>query len=345
MSVLPADVAAVLPWIEARAPETGRCVEATKFGDGQSNPTFLLRTDRGRFVLRSQPPGPLLKGAHLVDREYRVMKALADTQVPVPRMVFDGGSDNPLGRRFFIMDYVAGEIFWDPALPDHEPADRARIYDSMGEVLAALHGVDPDDAGLGDFGRSGDYFARQLRTWTRQYRAAETETIPQMEHLIAWLERETPPADVGPAVVHGDFRIDNLIFDPETLRVRAVLDWELSTLGHPIADLAYQCMQWRLPNDGTFKGLAGVDRAAAGIPDEDAYVAAYCARRGLKGIDNWHYAIAFCFFRLGAILQGVYRRYLDGNASNAATARLYGQTVPVLAALAAEEIDRADGKA
>lgn len=340
MSAVPDDIAALAPWLEARIAGFGRVREVSKFGTGQSNPTFLVETDLGRWVLRAQPPGQLLKGAHLVDREYRVMRALAETGVPVPKAVLLSEEDSPLGRKFFVMGFVEGRIFWDPALPDLDAPARGRVYAAMNAALAALHDVRPEAVGLGDFGREGNYYARQLATWTRQYRASETETLADMDRLIDWLGAQMPADDGQSGLVHGDWRIDNMIFDPDSLEVRAILDWELSTLGHPYADLAYQCMQWRLPNDGVFKGLDGVDREALGLPTEREYVAAYCARRGLDGVAHWSFHIAFAFFRLAAILQGVFRRALDGNASNRETGLLYGRNVPLLARLAMEEIDR-----
>ncbi|QXT39476.1 phosphotransferase family protein [Gymnodinialimonas ceratoperidinii] len=338
MSVVPPEIAALAPWLEANVPGLGRCEGFEKFGDGQSNPTFRVDASGGTFVLRAQPPGKLLKGAHRVDREARIIGALAATAVPVPRILAVSDADGPLGRMFVVMSHVAGKIYWDPALPGLSHTARTAVYDAMNETLAALHDVDPGAVGLGDFGRAGDYFVRQLATWTRQYRASETETIAAMDQLIGWLEDNLPGDDGRSGLVHGDFRLDNMIFDPETHKVAAVLDWELSTLGHPFADLAYQCMQWRLPNEGAFKGLGGVDRAATGIPSEAAYVAQYCKRRGLPEIANWQFYIAFSFFRLAAILQGVYRRSLDGNASNAQTGQQYGKAVPVLANLAMEVV-------
>lgn len=339
-SAVPGEIAALAPFLEAEIEGFGRVAEIAKFGDGQSNPTFRIRTDTGQWVLRTQPPGELLRGAHLVDREFRVMQALAGTPVPVPPVALLSGAEGPLGRMFFVMAFVEGRIFWDPALPDLSGDQRARVYGAMNETLAALHDVRPEAVGLGDYGRPGNYFERQLATWTRQYRASETETIPAMDRLIDWLGANMPEEDGLSGLVHGDWRLDNMIFDAGTLGVRAVLDWELSTLGHPFADLAYQCMQWRLPNDGVFKGLGGVDRAALGIPTEAEYVAAYCARRGLGEIASWRFYLAFAFFRLAAILQGVYRRALDGNASNRETAFLYGKNVGTLAGLAMEEIGR-----
>lgn len=330
----PLDVAALAAYLAAHWPGFGGALAAEKFAGGQSNPTYRLSHGRGSAVLRKKPPGVLLRSAHAIEREYRVMKALAGSQVPVPRMHLLCEDDGVIGTSFFVMDHVEGRIFWDPALPGVEPADRAAIYDEMNRVLAALHSLDPDTIGLGDFGRPGNYFARQLARWTEQYRASETGTLPDMDSLIAWLEAHLPPDDGRASLVHGDYRIDNMIFDAAGPRLLAVLDWELSTIGHPFADLAYQCMQWRLPNGGTMRGLAGVDRQALGIPDEAAYVAAYEARTGADVARHWTFYLAFSFFRLAAILQGVLKRALSGNASNPERGLRMGEKVPVLAAMA-----------
>jgi aminoglycoside phosphotransferase (APT) family kinase protein len=276
-----------------------------------------------------------------VDREYRVMKALKGTKVPVPDAFFLAPEDSAIGRMFFVMGFLDGRIFWDPSLPELSTnAERAAIYDAMNGTLAALHDVDVEKAGLADFGRPGSYFKRQLSRWTSQYRASETGAVADMDRLIAWLETNLPPDDGIVSLVHGDYRLDNMIFAPDRPDILAVLDWELSTLGHPYADLAYQCMQWRLPHSSGFKGLGGIDRSAIGLPSEEEYVARYCERRGLAGIDNWTFYLAFSFFRLAAICQGVYKRALDGNASNPEKARTYGEAVKLLAGLAIELLDR-----
>jgi aminoglycoside phosphotransferase (APT) family kinase protein len=255
-------------------------------------------------------------------------------------MLHLSGEDSPIGRMFYVMEFLDGRILWDPSLPDvsgnHE---RAAIYDSMNATLAALHDVDPQAVGLADFGRPGNYFERQFSRWTGQYRACETGAVADMDRLIGWLEQHMPADDGRVSLTHGDYRLDNMIFAPGRPEVIAVLDWELSTLGHPFADLAYQCMQWRLPHVSTFRGLGGIDREALGLPSEEAYVAAYCRRRGLAGIGNWRFFLAFSFFRLAAICQGVYRRALDGNASNPETARTYGEAVSLLSGLAARLLD------
>lgn len=337
------DDARLGPWLEAHVDGFSGLRSVTKFSAGQSNPTYRVDAASGSYVLRAKPPGELLKSAHQVDREFRVMAALAKTDVPVPRVfaLSGEGEESPIGRMFYVMEFLDGRIFWDPALAELPTnGERAAIYDAMNRTLAALHSVDVEAVGLSDFGRPGSYFERQLSRWTKQYRASETETLPDMDGLIAWLEANTPPDDGTVSLVHGDYRLDNMMFARDRADVIALLDWELSTLGHPFADLAYQCMQWRLPHDSGFKGLGGVDRHAIGLPTEEEYVARYCERRGLSGIPGWDFYIAFSFFRLGAILQGVYKRSLDGNASNPEKAKLYGQAVPLLARLAVAGIHR-----
>jgi aminoglycoside phosphotransferase (APT) family kinase protein len=331
------DAQALGPYLEARVAGFGGLDAIRKFDTGQSNPTWLLTARSGRYVLRAKPPGELLKSAHQVDREFRVMLALAGTPVPVPKVLhLATAQDSPIGRMFYVMAFVEGRIFWDPALPEAaNNAERAAIYDAMNATLAALHDVDVEAAGLGDFGKPGNYFERQLARWSAQYKASETEALAEMDRLIAWLEEHLPADDGRVGLVHGDYRLDNMIFAPDRPAVAAVLDWELSTLGHPFADLAYQCMQWRLPHASTFRGLGGVDRKALGLPSEEAYVEAYCRRRGLAGVGNWTFLLAFSFFRLAAICQGVYRRALDGNASNPGKAAAYGGAVKLLAGLAA----------
>ncbi|MFB9982789.1 phosphotransferase family protein [Mesorhizobium kowhaii] len=335
------DQAALAPYLEANISGFTGLLSIEKFKSGQSNPTYLLTAESRRYVLRAKPPGQLLKSAHQVDREFTVMSALASTAVPVPRMLHLSAEDSPIGRMFYIMDFLDGRIFWDPALPEaRDNEERAAIYDAMNDTLAALHDVDVEAVGLGDFGRPGNYFERQLGRWSSQYRASETGTVADMDRLIAWLETHRPADDGRVSLVHGDYRLDNLIFAPDRPKVLAVLDWELSTLGHPFADIAYQCMQWRLPHASGFRGLGGVDRRALGLPSEDDYVAAYCRRRGLDSIGNWTFFLAFSFFRLAAICQGVFKRALDGNASNPEKARTYGEAVKLLSHLAAQLIDK-----
>src|SRR6185295_715578 len=324
------DTAALAKYLEARLSGFQGPIEAQKTPTGQSNPTFILTSPSGKYVLRKKPPGPLLKSAHQVDREYRVTKALEGTDVPVPRMLHLCEDDSIIGTVFYVMEFVRGTVFWDPALPELAGAQRARLYDEQNRALAALHAVDTAKVGLGDFGRAGSYFARQRDRWTKQYRASETERIEDMETLISWLENNEPPDDGRVSLVHGDYRIDNMIFAKDVSRLLAVIDWELSTLGHPFSDLAYQCMQWRMPNGSVIGGLGGIDRAALGIPTEAQYIARYCERMGLAEIPHWNFCLAFSFFRLVAILQGVKKRGLDGNASNPERARQTGAMIPML---------------
>ncbi|MEL6608094.1 MAG: phosphotransferase family protein [Pseudomonadota bacterium] len=302
-------------YLAEHVPGFGALDGIDKFAGGQSNPTYKITSGPRAYVLRAKPPGDLLPSAHQVDREYRVMKALAATDVPVPTVHHLSGEDTPLGTMFFVMDMVPGAIHWDPALPKMDPTGRATIYDAMNATLAALHSVDPVAVGLGDFGRPGNYYARQVSRWSSQYRASETEPVADVDWVIDWLTDNMVADDGQVAIVHGDYRIDNMIFDADQTML-ALLDWELSTLGHPLADLAYQCMIWRLPNVGKFKGLAGVRRDEAGLPSDGDYIAQYADRRGIKMPDAWNFYMAFATFRFVAILQGVLKRGLDGNASN-----------------------------
>lgn len=288
-----------------------------KFPGGQSNPTFLMTARSGKYVLRRKPPGQLLKSAHAVDREYQVTKALIPTDVPVAAPLHLCQDETVIGSWFYVMEYKEGRTFWDPALPELSLQERAKIYDEMNRVLATIHKVDLTARGLNDYGKPGNYFARQITRWTTQYKASETEPIAAMEQLMAWVSTHIPPDDGQVSLIHGDYRIDNLIFHPTKPEIIAVVDWELSTLGHPLADLAYQCMQWRMPQTSLMRGLDGLDRAALGLPTEEDYIQAYAARRGLGQIEHWPFYLAFSFFRLAAIVQGVMKRSLDGNASNA----------------------------
>jgi aminoglycoside phosphotransferase (APT) family kinase protein len=310
------DIASLMAYLEANVDGFKGPLTAEKFAGGQSNPTYLIEAASGKYVLRRKPPGELLKSAHAVDREFRVMQALASTEVPVPKMRVLCDDDSVIGSMFYLMDFLDGRIMWDAALPEQTPAERTAIYDAMNKVLADLHNVDIEKAGLSDYGKPGNYFERQLSRWTKQYRASETETVPSMEKMMVWLSDNLPEDDGLVCINHGDFRLDNMMFAHDSSEVLALLDWELSTLGHPYADLAYQCMQLRIPSDAAIPGLGDVDREALGIPSEKAYVQQYCQRRGIAEIDNWIFYLAFSFFRLSAILQGVYKRALDGNASS-----------------------------
>lgn len=339
------DEARLAAHLASAIPGVGRLLATRKFAGGQSNPTFLLEAEGGRFVLRRKPPGVLLKSAHAVDREFRVMRALAETAVPVPRVRHLCEDESVVGSTFFVMDHVDGRVFFDPRLPDTTPDERAALYDAMGATLAHLHDVDPARVGLADFGRPGGYYARQTKRWSEQYRASETQPYPELDAAMRWLSANIPAEDGTFSIVHGDFRHDNMIFARDILaddapRVRALIDWELSTLGHPLADLAYQVAQWRCPAGGPFPGLAGIDRAALGIPSDEAYVEAYARRRGLGALPDWRFSIVFALFRIAAILQGVYRRALEGNASNRESGLAMGAMVPLLARLAAEELER-----
>lgn len=303
--------------------------KAEAFEGGQSNPTYLLETPGARYVLRRKPSGTLLKSAHAVDREFRVQKALAGTGVPVAEVLHLCEDKSVLGTEFYIMRFLEGCIFRDPALPDLRPSERGAVYEEMARVLATIHGVDVAEAGLSDFGRPDGYFERQLHRWTGQYRATETEPIPEMDALIDWLHAHLPQDDGYGVLTHGDYRIDNLMFDRERLVIIAVFDWELSTLGHPLADLAYQIMQRSIGRDWHIQGLSGLDPADLGIPDEDAYVARYCAHRGIDAVENWAFAKAFSFFRFAAICQGVGKRALDGNNANPSAPKVGAMARPL----------------
>jgi len=319
-------------------------VSARKFSGGQSNPTYLIEGAGRRLVLRRKPAGVLLKSAHAVDREFRVQRALAGTAVPVARMVALCEDDAVIGSSFYVMEHVAGRCFDDPRLPEVEPPERALYFNEMGRVLAAIHSVDPEAVGLGDYGPKGNYFRRQIDRWTRQYRASETGEIAAMDRLMAMLDRTCPEDDGRVTLVHGDYRIDNLLFAPDRPEIAAVLDWELSTLGHPLADLAGVIMQWQMPPGAQGRGLRGVDRAAQGLPSDAEFVADYCARMGIGRIENFGFYVAFCFFRMAAILQGVKKRALDGNASEPERGLQLGGFVPLYAEAGLEALGQRDGR-
>jgi aminoglycoside phosphotransferase (APT) family kinase protein len=325
------DEAAVAAWMAAHVPGFRGPITVEKFATGQSNPTFKLTTGSGAYVLRRKPPGPLLKSAHAVDREFRVQRALAETDVPVTAMRALCEDESVIGSVFYVMDFIDGRTFVDPRLPNLTSEDRAILLDDMNRVLAAIHSVDLEATGLSDYGPQGNYFRRQIERWTKQYRASETETIADMDALIDWLHANLPEDDGRVSLVHGDYRIDNLLFAPDRPECVAVLDWELSTLGHPFADLAAVIMQWLLPPGDTGRGLAGVDRKALGLPEDDEFIDAYCRRMELPGIDRFGFYLAFCFFRMASILQGVKRRALDGNASNPERGLELGALVPTFA--------------
>jgi aminoglycoside phosphotransferase (APT) family kinase protein len=311
------DVERLQHWLARRLPGLEAPLQVEQFKGGQSNPTFLLRSGERGWVLRRKPPGVLLASAHAVDREFRVLRALADTEIPVPRAHVLCEDQDVIGSSFYVMDHVEGRIFWNPALPGVDPRERAALFDELNRVVAALHRVDPNAVGLGDYGKPGAYVERQISRWTRQYRASETSKIDAVERLIEWLPLHVPPEMPG-RIVHGDYRMDNVVFHPSEPRILAVLDWELSTLGDPVADFAYHCMNWRLPSDGS-RALGGLDVRALGIPTEDDYARRYFERVGLgerASAATWTFYMVFNMFRLVGILQGVAARALQGNASS-----------------------------
>jgi len=309
------DEAALARHLAAHLPGFAGALTVRQFQGGQSNPTFHLQAGGRAYVLRKKPPGALLPSAHAVDREFRVLEALAGSAVPVPAVHLLCSDDAVIGQMFYVMDWIDGRVFADRLLPGCTAAERAAMYDDMNRILAALHRVDWRAAGLEGFGRADGYVARQVARWSRQYEASRTEPVPAMDRLIEWLAAHLPESDEA-AIVHGDYRVGNLIFHPREPRVVAVLDWELATIGHPLADLAYNCLAYRLT--GTHDhGFPPGDLGALGLPREADYVAAYAARAGRSGIEDWEFFIVFAMFRIAAILAGVYRRGLDGNAADA----------------------------
>jgi aminoglycoside phosphotransferase (APT) family kinase protein len=319
------DEAALLAYLQRSLPEMSSELRVRQFEGGQSNPTFLLTSGGKSWVLRKKPPGKLLPTAHMIEREHRVLSALSGSDVPVPRVLLLCEDASVIGTPFFVMQYVEGRIFADPRLPGIEPAERRAVYGEMARVLAALHRVDPMALGLGDYGKPGNYFARQIDRWSRQYEAARTDELASLDRLIAWLPQNIPAGD-DVALVHGDFRMQNLIFHPSEPTIVAVLDWELSTLGHPLSDLAYHCMPYHVAGPGH----PGLDAGETpGLPSEHEHVAEYCRHAGRSVIAGWGFYMAFSLFRSAAIIQGVYKRGLDGNASSARALEL-GALVRVL---------------
>ncbi|MEH6435572.1 phosphotransferase [Massilia sp. DD77] len=315
------DTGALDAWMRTHVEDyPGGPLDAEQFKGGQSNPTFLLRAAGGkRYVLRTKP-GPaakLLPSAHAIEREFRVMKALHGAGFPAPRQYALCTDEAVIGRAFFVMEHIEGRVLWDQSLPGMTPGERAAIYDEQNRVIARLHTIDYAAIGLHDYGKPGNYFARQIERWTRQYQASITEPIEAMDRLIDWLPAHIPPGD-DTSIVHGDYRLDNLIFHPSEPRILAVLDWELSTLGHPLADFSYHCMSWHIP-PGQFRGIAGLDLPALGIPSLQDYVARYCERTG-KTIreEDFDFYLAYNMFRLAGIMQGIMKRYVDGTASSSA---------------------------
>lgn len=334
------DWAALEAYLQANLPGFAGPLSVEQFKGGQSNPTFKLITPARSYVMRAKP-GPvakLLPSAHAIEREFRVMKALAGTEVPVARMHVLCEDESVIGRAFYVMDFVDGRVLWDQSLPGMTRAQRGAIYDEMNRVIAALHSVDYAALGLADYGKPGNYFARQVARWSKQYHASVTGPNPAMDALIDWLPQHIPPGD-DTAIVHGDYRLDNLIFHPSEPRILAVLDWELSTLGHPLADFSYHCMAWHIP-PGAFRGIGGLDHAALGIPSESDYIARYEQRTGRKIEGDWNFFLAYNLFRMAAILQGIAKRVEDGTAASA-QARQAGAGAKPLAELGWQFAQRA----
>jgi aminoglycoside phosphotransferase (APT) family kinase protein len=313
------DLEALGAWLAANVDGyPGGPLDVEQFKGGQSNPTFRLQAGGRRYVLRTKP-GPaakLLPSAHAIEREFRVMQALHGAGFPVPRQYALCQDESIIGRAFYVMECVEGRVLWDQSLPGMTAAERAAIYDEQNRVIAQLHTVDYAAIGLADYGKPGNYFARQIERWTKQYQASSTEPIPEMDRLIDWLPQHIPPGE-DTSIVHGDYRLDNMIFHPTEPRILAVLDWELSTLGHPAADFSYHCMSWHIP-PGRFRGIAGLDLQALGIPSMEDYVARYCERTG-KAIrtEDFDFYLAYNMFRLAGIMQGIMKRYVDGTAASA----------------------------
>lgn len=320
------DAARLTEWLAGIIPGFRGPIRLERISGGQSNPTFRLFSPGNDLVLRSKPAGPTLPSAHAVDREYRVLSALAGTAVPVPRVRGLCTDESAIGTVFYVMDLVPGRVLWDPRLPGFPREERAAIFDSLNETIAAIHSLDPAAVGLGDYGRSGAYAERQVARWTKQYRASETVPNPAMDWLIDWLPQNLPP-EAPARLVHGDYRLDNVLIHPSEPRVVAVLDWELSTLGDPMADFAYHMMSWRLSPE-LFRGLAGTDFAATGIPDEPAYLSRYLERTGLPRSGHWEFYLVLSMFRITAIMQGIAKRALDGTASNADAAEIGAKARP-----------------
>jgi len=320
------DLASLSDWLSRHVPGYDGPLQIEQFKGGQSNPTYKLSTPTRSYVMRAKPApvAKLLPSAHAIEREYRVMHALQATAVPVPRMLALCEDESVMGRAFYVMEFMEGRVFWNPSLPGMTNAERQAIYDEMNRVIAALHQVDVNAAGLADYGRPGNYFERQIGRWTKQYQASITTPNPAMDALMAWLPAHIPASardEREVSIVHGDYRIDNLMFHPTEARVIAVLDWELSTLGHPLADFSYHCMTWHIGNSGVSRGLVGVDLAGLGIPDELDYVRRYCERTGRGDVQammrDWNFYLAYNLFRIAAILQGIAKRVEDGTAASA----------------------------
>lgn len=327
------DEAALENWLKANVEGYAGPLGVEQFKGGQSNPTYKLVTPARSYVLRRKPPGEILKGAHAVEREAKVLTALHAQGFPVARVYGLCTDESVIGTWFYVMEMVEGRIFWDATVPGVSNEERAAIFDAMNATIAQLHSYDPETIGLGDYGKPGNYFARQVGRWSRQYREDEAAGRDEaMDAVIEWLEANMPEDDGASSVIHGDFRIDNMIFHPTEPRVLAVLDWELSTLGHPLADFAYHAMMYHMPPH-IVAGLGGADIAALGIPSEEDYVAAYCRRTGREGLPDYRYTMAFNFFRLAAIFHGIKGRVIRGTAANA-QAKERAEAFPELARLA-----------
>lgn len=332
------DEATLARWLASRLPGCAGPIAVTQFAGGQSNPTFHLATGDGEYVLRKQPPGALLPSAHAIDREYRVIGALAGTGVPVPRARLYCDDASVIGTPFYVMDYVPGRVFADPRLPGVSPGERGRIYDAMNEALAKLHAVDWRAAGLSDYGKPDGFVERQIARWSRQYQASRTDDVPAMDRVMRWLD-EHRPDDARAAIAHGDYRLGNLVYAPDAPVVAAILDWELATIGHPMSDLAFNCISYHLPaGHPVSPGLVAADLAALGIPDEPAYLAAYARRSGVDPRAHWTYYIVFSLFRIAAIQQGVYARAIAGNASSD-RAVAFGESYRMVASVALRLIE------
>jgi aminoglycoside phosphotransferase (APT) family kinase protein len=334
------DASRLAAWMEREVQGFRRPLRVEQFKGGQSNPTYKLLTPDRNYVLRRKPPGKLLPGAHAVDREYRVIAALGRQGIPVAEALALCTDEEVIGTQFYIMGLVEGRIFWEPSLPEVPREERPAYFDAMNQTIAQLHRIDPEAVGLGDYGKPGNYFERQIGRWSKQYlEDVEAGRVAAMDRLVDWLPRNMP-ADEGEArIIHGDFRCDNMIFHAKEPRVVAVLDWELSTLGHPLADFSYHLMMYRMPA-GITAGLAGLDLEALNIPSEAEYVAAYCRRTGRDGIPDLDFYIAFNMFRLAAILHGIKGRVARGTAASAHAAKMAEGLEP-LANLAWAQAERA----
>jgi aminoglycoside phosphotransferase (APT) family kinase protein len=326
------DVAALEAYLKDRLPDFRGPLRVELFKGGQSNPTYKLITEKRTWAMRAKP-GPvakLLPSAHAIEREFRVLSALGKTDVPVPAVYCLCEDESIIGRMFYVMEFVEGRVLWDQSMPGMSNAERGAMYDEMNRVIAALHSVDHVALGLADFGKPGNYFARQIGRWTKQYQISEIEKIPEMDQLIEWLPKHIPDSDET-SIVHGDFRLDNMIFDRAQPRVLAILDWELSTLGHPLADFSYHCMSWYIPQE-QFRGIGGLDHAAMGIPTSTQYVEMYCKRTGrnpAQVLEHWDFYLAYNMFRLAAIIQGIVKRVADGTAANAQAAERADRVRPL----------------